>query len=84
DSTQATDRAIVEQVATIADERGVGRVHVALAWLLAKSPVVSPIIGATKTSHLDGALGALDLDLTSDEIATLEAPYVPHEVVGAQ
>ena len=57
--------------------------HVALAWLLAKNPVVSPIIGATKTSHIDGALGALDLELTAEEIAALEEPYVPHRVVGA-
>ncbi|MGP9683679.1 aldo/keto reductase [Brachybacterium sp. AOP3-A1-3] len=84
DSTQGTDREIVEQVARIAADRGVERVHVALAWLLAKDPVVSPIIGATRTSHLDGALGALDLELTSEEITALEAPYVPHEVVGAQ
>jgi len=84
DSTQETDREIVEQVARIAAERGVERVHVALAWLLAKDPVVSPIIGATKTSHIDGALGALDLELTTDEITALEAAYVPHEVVGAQ
>ena len=83
DSTENTDRAIVEQVARIAADRGVERVHVALAWLLAKNPVVSPIIGATKTSHIDGALGALDLELTADEIAALEAPYVPHRVVGA-
>ncbi len=83
DSTEDTDRAIVEQVARIAADRGVERVHVALAWLLAKNPVVSPIIGATKTSHIDGALGALDLELTADEIAALEAPYVPHRVVGA-
>ncbi|MGP5088714.1 aldo/keto reductase [Brachybacterium tyrofermentans] len=84
DSTQETDREIVEQVARIAAERGVERVHVALAWLLAKDPVVSPIIGATKTGHIDGALGALDLELTTDEITALEAAYVPHEVVGAQ
>ena len=84
DSTQETDKAIVEQVARIAAERGVDRVHVALAWLLAKDPVVSPIIGATKNGHIDAALGALDLELTADEIAALEGPYVPHRVVGAQ
>lgn len=84
DSTESTDRAIVEQVATIAEQRGVPRVHVALAWLLAKDPVVSPLIGATKNSHIDSALGALELELTTEEIAALEAPYVPHEVVGAQ
>lgn len=55
----------------------------ALAWLLAKDPVVAPIVGATKASHLDTALGALDVELTGDEIAALEDPYVPHAVVGA-
>jgi len=83
DTTEDTDRRIVEQVAKIAEDRGVERVHVALAWLLAKDPVVSPIIGATKTGHLDAALAALDLELTADEIATLEVPYVPHQVSGA-
>ena len=84
DSTEETDRRIVEQVADIAEARGVPRVHVALAWLLAKDPVVSPIIGATKTGHIDSALGALDLQLTAEEITALEEPYVPHRVVGAQ
>ncbi|WP_193105214.1 aldo/keto reductase [Brachybacterium sp. FME24] len=84
DSTEDTDRAIVEQVAAIAEQRGVERVHVALAWLLAKDPVVAPIIGATRTGHLDAALGALDLELTEQELTALEAPYVPHRVVGAQ
>src|SRR5699024_2562582 len=83
DTTEHTDRAIVEQVARIAEDRGVERVHVALAWLLAKDPVVSPIIGATRTSHIDAALGALDLELTAAEIAALEEPYVPHAVSGA-
>lgn len=83
DTTEATDRQIVEQVARIAEQRGVERVHVALAWLLAKQPVAAPIIGATKTGHLDAALGALDLALSDEELAALEAPYVPHRVVGA-
>lgn len=52
--------------------------------LLAKDPVVSPIVGATSTGHIDRALGALDLELSAEEIAALEAPYVPHRVVGAQ
>ncbi|ATG56118.1 aldo/keto reductase [Brachybacterium ginsengisoli] len=83
DSTEDTDRQIVQEVARIAESRGVERVHVALAWLLAQQPVTAPIIGATKTGHIDSALGALDLELTAEEIAALEAPYVPHEVVGA-
>ncbi|WP_422116283.1 aldo/keto reductase [Brachybacterium sp. UNK5269] len=84
DSTRETDRAIVEQVASIAAARGVERVQVALAWLLAKHPVVAPIIGATTTGHIDGALGALGLELGPDELTALEEPYVPHRVVGAQ
>lgn len=83
DATEDTDRQIVEQVATIAEQRGVERVHVALAWLLAKDPVVAPIIGATSTGHIDRALGALDLTLSQEELAALEAPYVPHRIVGA-
>ncbi|WP_246958082.1 aldo/keto reductase [Brachybacterium sp. Marseille-Q7125] len=80
---RAARSAIVEAVARIAEQRGVERVHVALAWLLGQDPVVSPIIGATKTSHIDGALGALDLKLTAEELEELGAPYVPHRVMGA-
>ena len=58
--------------------------HVALAWLLAKQPVISPIVGATTIGHIDRALGALDLTLSAEELAALEAPYLPHRVVGAQ
>ncbi|MCW1803820.1 aldo/keto reductase [Brachybacterium squillarum] len=83
DSTESTDRAIVRRVAEIAEDRGVERVHVALAWLLAQDPVAAPIVGATRTEHIDKALGALDLELTAEEIASLEEPYVPHAVVGA-
>ncbi len=56
--------------------------QVALAWLLQKPPVAAPIIGATKLSHLEDAVGALDLHLTPEEIAALEEPYVPHRIVG--
>ena len=82
DSTESTDKAIVEAVGRIAEARGVPRVQVALAWLLAKSPVVAPIVGATKAEHLDNAVAALDVQLAPDEIAALEQPYVPHAVVG--
>lgn len=82
DATQGTDRAIVDQVGRIAEARGLARVQVALAWLLAKSPVVAPIIGGTRTDHIDNALPALDVELTAEEIATLEEPYVPHAIVG--
>ena len=71
-------------MAEIAEKRGVLRTHIALAWLLQKQPVAAPIVGATKISHLEDALGALELKLTPEEIASLEQPYVPHRIVGHQ
>ena len=82
DATADADALVVNEVARIAQERGVSRTHVALAWLLQKSPVTAPIIGATKISHLEDAVGALELILTPEEVAALEAPYVPHRIVG--
>lgn len=82
DATQDTDKAIVEAVGRIAEARGIARVQVALAWLLSRDPVVAPIIGGTKIEHIDSALAALDVELTTDEIAALEDPYVPHAIVG--
>ena len=82
DSTADTDRFIVERVAEIASKHSVPRVHIALAWLLQKQPVTAPIIGATKISHLEHAVAAMDLKLTAEEVAWLEEPYVPHPVVG--
>lgn len=84
DATADTDQQVVERVADLARRRDVPRVHIALAWLLQKSPVTAPIIGATKISHLDDAVGALSVTLTADEVAYLEEPYVPHPVVGHQ
>lgn len=82
DSTADKDRFIVERVAEIASKHGVPRVHIALAWLMQKQSVTAPIIGATKISHLEEAVAALDVKLTAEEIALLEEPYVPHPVVG--
>jgi len=82
DGTADTDQLVVERVATLAEKHGVQRIHIALAWLLQKEPVTAPIIGATKTSHLEDAVGALSITLTSEEIAFLEEPYVPHSIVG--
>ncbi|KVD52708.1 alcohol dehydrogenase [Burkholderia ubonensis] len=76
------DRAIVEAVATIARARNVPRAQVALAWLLQKSGVTAPIIGASKARHLDDAVAALSLELSAEELAALETPYVPHAVAG--
>jgi aryl-alcohol dehydrogenase-like predicted oxidoreductase len=84
DATADTDQQIVERVAEVAAKLGVSRVHIALAWLLQKAPVTAPIVGATKTTHLEDAVGALSVKLTPEEVAYLEEPYVPHRVVGAQ
>jgi aryl-alcohol dehydrogenase-like predicted oxidoreductase len=80
--TSESDRAIVERVAKVASARGVSRASVALAWLLSKPVVTAPIVGATKPHHLEDAVAAVDLELTDEEIAALEEPYVPHSVVG--
>ena len=84
DATADTDAQVVARVAETAEKRGVPRSHVALAWLLQKEPVAAPIVGATKVSHLEDAVGALSVKLTPDEVAYLEEPYTPHPVVGHQ
>jgi 1-deoxyxylulose-5-phosphate synthase len=78
----ASDRVVVERVAEVAAERGVPRAQVALAWVLSKPVVTAPIVGVTKDAHLDDAVAAVDLQLTEEEVARLEEPYRPHEVVG--
>ena len=80
DASAQQDRIIIERVAEIADRRGVSMTEVSLAWLLTK--VASPVVGATKFHHVDGAAKATDLELQEDEIAYLEAPYVPHPLAG--
>jgi len=79
-----SDRKIVEQVAAIANARGVPQAQVALAWVAQKPGITSPIVGASKPNHLTDAVAALSLKLTPDEIAALEAPYTPHRFVGFQ
>ncbi|KQT47574.1 alcohol dehydrogenase [Aureimonas sp. Leaf454] len=81
-ATADADRKVVEAVARVAEARGVPRAVVSLAWVLQKREITAPIVGASKPHHLDDAVAALDLTLTPDEIAALEAPYVPHTVVG--
>jgi len=84
DATAETDRQVVERVAQLADKHEVPRVHIALAWLLQKKPVAAPIIGATKITHLEAAVGAFSVTLAEDEVAYLEEPYAPHPIVGHQ
>ncbi len=78
------DRPIVDVVSRLAEARGVPRAQIALAWVLSKSVVTSPIVGATKSHHLDDAVAALSLELTSEEINALESDYRPHGIVGYQ
>ncbi len=81
-TTAEADRKVAAVVKEIAEERGVPRAQIALAWVLQKKPVTAPIIGATKPHHLEDAVAALEITLTSDEIKRLEEPYVPHPVLG--
>ena len=77
-----SDRRVVERVGEIAQKRGVPRAEIALAWLLHKPVVTAPIVGASKQQHLNDAIAALSLKLSTEEIAALEELYVPHPVVG--
>ncbi len=65
----AADKAVVEAVAKVAEARGVTRAQIATAWVLQKPMVTAPIIGATKPSHLDDAIAAVELTLAAEEIA---------------
>jgi aryl-alcohol dehydrogenase-like predicted oxidoreductase len=73
---------VVDRVDEVAGERGVPGAQVALAWLLSRPAVTAPIVGATKVGHVEDALAAEALELTPEEIARLEEPYVPHAVSG--
>ena len=84
DAASDMDRQVVERVAEMAEKYGASRTHIALAWLLQKEPVTAPIIGATKISHLDEAVGALSVKLAPEDVAYLEEPYVPHRIIGHQ
>ncbi|GAB3601587.1 aldo/keto reductase [Microbacterium tumbae] len=80
--TEASDREIVDAVASIAAERGVPRAQIALAWVAQQSVVSSPIVGATKLQHLDDAVAAVEIELGDAELARLEEHYVPHAIEG--
>ncbi|HEY9461173.1 MAG TPA: aldo/keto reductase [Paralcaligenes sp.] len=81
-ASEEADRRVVEAVGKVATARGVPYAQIALAWLLQKPAIVSPVVGTSKPQHLDDALAALDVKLSADEITLLEAPYVPHQVAG--
>jgi aryl-alcohol dehydrogenase (NADP+) len=76
------DKEIVDAVADVASARGISRAQVALAWLLHQPVVTSPIVGFTKSEHLTDAVAAVDVDLSEEELKTLESPYQVHPVAG--
>ena len=80
DATAEQDNVIIARVAKIAEKRGVTMTEVSLAWLLTK--VTSPVVGATKMHHIEGAVKATELELSEEEIAYLEEPYIPHPLAG--
>jgi aryl-alcohol dehydrogenase-like predicted oxidoreductase len=80
DATAEADARIIARVAEVAEARGVSMTEVSIAWLLTK--VTSPVVGATKPHHVLGAVSAVDLKLSSKEVAYLEEPYTPHAIVG--
>src|SRR5262249_206145 len=77
-------RPVIDRAGEVAKERRVPTAQVALAWLLHKPGVTSPIVGATKIEHLDDILAAEKLSLSADEVGRLEEPYAPHRVVGIE
>jgi aryl-alcohol dehydrogenase-like predicted oxidoreductase len=79
---QPSDWEVAQAVVELAKERGVKPAQIALAWLISHPAVTAPIIGATKLSHLDDAIAAVDVELNDEEIARIEGPYVAHEVRG--
>ena len=76
------DRKVVDAVGAVAEARGLPRAQVALAWMLTKPGITAPIIGATRMAHLEDAVAAVDVTLSHEEVAQLEAPYRPHETAG--
>lgn len=80
DATAGADSRIIARVAELADSKGVSMTEIALAWLMQK--VTSPVVGATKLHHIEGAAKAAELSLSGEEMAFLEELYVPHVLVG--
>jgi len=82
EGTAAADEKVIARVQSLAAAKGVPPARIALAWLLHRPAVTAPIVGASKPQHIEDAVGALSIKLTAEEMASLEAPYVPHTVVG--
>lgn len=84
DNSADADARIAERVAAIADDKGISRAQVALAWVLSKPAVTAPIVGASRAEQLEDLTGALDITLDEQDIAELETAYAPHHPVGFQ
>ena len=82
DSTKKIDQPVVENLKKLAANRGVSMAQMALAWMLSKDCITSPIVGTTRVEHIEEAVAAIDIKLTQEEIESLEASYVPHPVLG--
>jgi aryl-alcohol dehydrogenase-like predicted oxidoreductase len=80
--TEEADQKVVDRLGQVAEQRGVPRAQIALAWLLQRPGITAPIVGASKPHHLQDALSAVSLRLMPEEVAALEAPYTPHPVLG--
>src|SRR3954463_63027 len=76
------DADVVAKVLSIAERHGVSAAQVALAWLMARPGVTSPIVGVTRSEHLSDAVAAVDLELTDEELEELSSGYVPHAIAG--
>ena len=79
---QPSDWEVVDAVKQVAAERGEPPARIALAWLMSRPAVTAPIVGATKLKHLDDAISAVEIELSAEEVAALEAPYHAHPVKG--
>jgi aryl-alcohol dehydrogenase-like predicted oxidoreductase len=82
DDPQSNDREVVAAVEKLAKARGISMAQVAMAWVLSKDVVTSPIVGVSKLGHVEDAIASVDVKLAADEIAGLEAPYRPRVVTG--
>lgn len=82
-ASESVDRPIIDRVGELAVKYQVARSHIALAWLLKRPQVVSPILGVTKLVQLEDAVKAFEVKISAEDMAYLEEPYVPHRLVGA-
>src|SRR6185312_4988338 len=79
---QDDDFAVVDRLSEVAQAHGLSNVKVALAWILSKPGITSPIIGASKPQHLEDAIAALSIKLPAADVKKLEEPYRPHRILG--